>query len=175
MFTCNDSSRVFGNSTAAAWSCNCHAATGAASVYSSLGCPAPCPAPPTSNITRSQGLCAARRHSPYLTDEPRSGVYQQLLGSCSRSRPLWSLITAVRLPCHQNTTASPVIACGWWWHRQPDSVACAYCMCPQQTHNACLGVPLTLLVQVCMPCLLLLRYRGAAGGPAHDQRQQQQQ
>lgn len=50
---------------------------------------------------------------PYLTSADPGPLHQDrqpVCGNCSSSSPLWSLVTAVGLPCQYNTTASPAAA-----------------------------------------------------------------
>lgn len=92
--------------------------------------------------------------SPYFTAAdawPEQHGRQLSCGNCSRSNPLWSLVTAVCRPCHQNT-ASPAAPPGsssssQHWNN-PSCVAMPPCpaggLCPR---------PLTFWFHVCMQLL----------------------
>jgi hypothetical protein len=66
-----------------------------------------CPAACAARAGIDCGL-ADMKPLPYFTDAgPVHQDRQPVSGNCSSCSPLWSLVTAVRLPCHHSTTASP--------------------------------------------------------------------
>lgn len=86
-------------------------------------------------------------------------------GNCSNCSPLWSLVTAVRLPCHHSTIASPAqrreagTASAQAAGRTGDSAAAMGCMVATSPSGSMPAAPLWLCPALCW--LLLAASRRA--------------